>query len=771
MLNKYLERLVILVDEYRKQELSQFCGPDNKEAQWNDLIWYHIDPNTGRKVRFLCGKLGLKGKGSAGNRPECALRYPYDQLIKVWIIEVNNKPVSAQSRQTLVLAARRLFSKMQGELYSQTPEGLVEFARSNTHPEYINHFFEFCAENGLMPRIRVPNRMDDRDRTGHAQFDARVEKLPDVEAIMALGAIHQEIFRPVSQSGSVSMDVQIKIMDAVTSTAGLLGLASPSRIAAEVPLVPKQKLKKYSEGGKNPVHYLDWPGSKGFKDNHNHILAVLADEVDRAVNFFCVACEPARILCRFYENPKETLVALLGDFKVSSDRRKHLQFDKTPNLFVLGYALGFYGVNASVRVALPGRLVPKIPPQNFRFRSCFYEKPIHALDHEDRIAISATVNRGSSGLSQLMGYIDLVGNAVQPLRSVAKPVFSIGELQDNWIRYFTTRLIPEFPYSYATGEGKVRLADALFCILGSHFYGLGKTGSSGRPLAKSFYNVVPLNAIASKITQGFRGRIGREHIFEKYGFAGLNVKPHSLRHFGNTLAELSEIPREIITAWSGRKDKEQTETYLHRSHQEQADRVRAVLGKPEHDRREIRVVAREAISQTTNLPASITSSGICTQEINLNPCDFLNDFVSQCFMCSAACHIAGDPKAIQLFEKDHEVQIARLGQLTTDRRLHNSSAMQRWFIIHSRNTYVLASLHNLMKTLTTGTVIRYSPNPSEFHITDMSTKKTIKHQCLIPDFESKLRGLLAGQYDDERHSSAPELESLLASFGLSEGAE
>ena len=140
-------------------------------------------------------------------------------------------------------------------------------------------------------------------------------------------------------------------------------------------------------------------------------------------------------------------------------------------------------------------------------------------------------------------------------------------------------------------------------------------------------------------------------------------------------------------------------------------------------------------------------------------------------MCAAACHIAGDSSSIQLLEKDYEVQTARLAQVTMDIRLQNSIAMQRWFVIHSRNTYVLASLINFMKTLAPGTVIRYSPKSSEFHLTDMNTKKTTKNQCSIPDFEGKLREKLADQSNVKRSETNPDLEALLSSFGLSKGNE
>src|SRR5690606_2065843 len=115
-------------------------------------------------------------------------------------------------------------------------------------------------------------------------------------------------------------------------------------------------------------------------------------------------CEPARVLCRFYENPRQSLKVLLGDFKVESDRRQHLQFDKIPNLFVLGYALGFYGVNDSVPVAYPGLRLPAVSHNALAFRSCFTAKPIYALNQDDRLATSGTARVSIASIPHLLGY-------------------------------------------------------------------------------------------------------------------------------------------------------------------------------------------------------------------------------------------------------------------------------------------------------------------------------------------------------------------------------
>lgn len=687
MLNKYLDRLEELLDRYRNHELSQFRGPSDKPAQWDDLIWFHTDPHTSRKTRFLSGQHGIKGKGSAGNKPEFALRYPYSHLVKVWIIETSNAPLSRSERQSRVGAARKLLSSMVGELYQQTRAD-VETLVHGRGIDRVSPFLTFCINHGLMREIKV-SAEEDRDRTGHAQFDAVAEKLPEIEALLALGSIHSIVFEPVYRNGLVANKKNVNSKSALVSTFGLLGLASPNRLSAEVPVLPKQKLKTYSERGGEPVHYLDWFGSKGFKDNRNHVLAALADKVDQAVNYFFEAGEPARILCRFYENPKQSLNSLLADFKVPRGREGCLRTDKIPNLFVLGYALGFYGDEERISVLPHGVEPPALSHISIHYRKCFQSKQIYSLNDDDRLSLSALQKHVKiSALPTLFGVSAIKRSFIYGIlcpNNRDDDLISVRDLQDNWIDYFTKTLLPEFPYSYSTGQAKIRLADALFCILGQCFYAQKRKGSGGKALQGSYYSIVPLGSLGSYAASRLSGANASTRyptIFSEYGFTTLKVRPHSLRHFGNTLADLSEIPKEIITAWSGRLDKEQTNTYLHVSHEDRAERVRAVIGKPEQDKRDVRVVTQEALKQGINLPATITTTGICTQELNVTPCDYLNDFVSQCFMCSASCHVAGDMKAIQFFEKDSNVQVARLALVSKDRRLPSSTAMQQWFVVH-----------------------------------------------------------------------------------------
>ncbi|WP_269972685.1 hypothetical protein [Pseudomonas aeruginosa] len=370
MLNKYLGRLERLISEYREAKLAQFEGHGGKKAEFDDLVWYHIDPNTGRRTRFLCGVHGRKGKGNAGNHPIDALPYPYDHLIKIWIIETTNTPLSAKEKQARTSVARKMLSLIDGDLYEQSESTITGLNLGARSADRLRPFLAFCAEKGVMRKVNLKGS-DNRDRTGHAAFDNTLEKLPDTQTVLALADIFSSVFEYVDEHGSLSPGKEIKIHDALVVTSALLSLASPNRISAEIPVLPKQKLHCYSESNGEPVYYLDWIGSKGYGNHKNHVLAVLAEPIKKALNFFYKACEPARILCRFYESPGKSLKALLSGFEMEPELERNLNLTKRPNLFTLGYALGFYGVNDCVPVLKEGADLTSIHQSQ---RGRFFEK-------------------------------------------------------------------------------------------------------------------------------------------------------------------------------------------------------------------------------------------------------------------------------------------------------------------------------------------------------------------------------------------------------------
>lgn len=766
MLNKYLHRLHKLVSGYRDVELAQFQGPEGKQAEFNDLIWYHNDPNTGRKTRYLCCKHGTKGKGDLVNkcREDLELTPTYSQLLKVWIVETVNEPISASEKQSRVATARKLFSLMNGDLYCQTEETLKEIMKGRRDNDRLRPFIKFCSENGLMPELKLQSN-DNRDRTGHAQLDSELSKLPSIESVLALGDIFKRAFEHVNADGSIEPGKEVPVVDAMVATFTCLSLASPNRAIAEITVLRKQRLQFYAENQGDPVHFLDWVGSKGYKDYKNHILAALKEPVEKALNFFCRICEPARILCRFYQRPNQSLKDLLGGFEVEAGRLQHISLTASPNIFQLGYALGFYGIDDKVYVLKKGA-DPASCYQSKRSQF-FEEKPIYWLSNEDKLSVSWHSNSKNCSYSSLAPLFKFSPNK-SPFHE--NLLISVRDVQLWWISYFTKTLVPEFPRSYSTSESHIKLEDAMFCFLGDWFYGRGVgNGRGGKGFQASPYAVVPLHALGSFVTTRLTGSGSSKAIFDDYGFSSeIRVRPHSLRHFGNTLADMSGIPVEVITAWSGRVNPEQTHTYIHTSQEEKASRVRAIINPPSIDSRNIRVVSASKLTQAVNMPASVTSTGICTQDLHVTPCNYLNDFVAQCFMCPDSCHIADDEESIAFLEKDLALQSARLETVSEDPRLANSQAMKKWYEIHSRNSYILSMLISLMKESPKGTVIRFSKGKSEFSLIELNSNIITRVACAIPNTEARLKRLLEHKSQNTEHSCNPQLHSLLSTFGLSE---
>ncbi|QGT82225.1 hypothetical protein [Pseudomonas coronafaciens] len=750
MLNKYLARLEALVTSYNGILLPQFRSGSLGTPGFDDTIWFYVDGNTGRRTKFLCGQVGQNRKHHVGVPvSEQCIPYPYSHLLKVWIIECAARNISAKEKAVRVNAARKLLSAMNGHLFVQTSNS-IENIKLRSGATRLQPFLQFCLEKGLTRKISLV-KFDKRDRSGHASFDKQQSKLPDLKSIVAIGSIFHEIFSNIDESGVLIQGRSVHVMDALVVTFALLSLASPNRLAAEVSVLPKQFLQSHSEAVGEPVYYLDWIGSKCFKDNKNHILSALSGPVDKAIKFFMLQCEPARIVCRFYENPGQNLGSLLGNYKIASELSANLNMRQVPNLFVLGYALGFYRADDTVPIVDECRRAgPRFKP-----------KPIYALRGEDILSGSLNLYTQTSALPRLFGYTSLPNFFGTHFDTV-----SVEFAQSSWIEHFKNTLIPEFPVSYSSGDSFIRLSDSMFCFVGNILYSEDRgRGAGARPLQNSKFSIMPLASMALSACRRLTGKYGLS-IFEKYGFAPEHsIKPHSLRHFSNTLADRSEIPIEVITAWSGRVNPDQTHTYIHTSHEERAEKISAIMNPLAGDEKSIRIISKMELVDVTNTPASITSTGVCMQDLNVTPCDYLNDFVAQCFKCAQACYVAGDQEAVTLLSKDLAYQYSRLEAVASDLRLHSSQAMQRWYLLHSRNTHILKKLIALMKVESLGALISYTESSTEFTINRIEGGPSKRIVCALPDFHLLLNKLLAcpPSLIDKPNS---DLAKILENFGL-----
>ncbi|BCA81002.1 hypothetical protein [Desulfuromonas sp. AOP6] len=771
-LNKYLDRTESLIKQYKEvATFEQFQTPTGDYATFDDLIWFYVDPNTGHKTRILTGRHGTKGRGPAGSGADNVLPKPYGDLVKVFIIECFNLSISNRTKTTWVGYARKLLSSMHGHLYQQTPSSIIDCIHG-CRVYFVIPFINFCEKHGLVPKNSQRLRSfikDARDRTGQEADSQRNQKMASEDTIKAIGAVYAKTLNNLINERPEPGDFR----DALASFVALLCLAAPNRASAEVPLLPNQKLMSYSEGDRPKVFYMDWPGSKGFQDNRNHILRDLAPLVEKGLDYFSEACQPGRILARYYINPDQKLCTLLGDFPIESERKARLELDKKPHLFQLGYALGFYGIDDEVYVYSEDSSYKKRhcrlkTSDNLSKRtSCWRPKKIADLQTEDLISSNAVKNPARPGLYKLLNchfqgkYAKKFDPDNNRLITVEKIEGLLFDLHRN--------SFPSFPFGFSTGgQTQTKMDGALFCVLGYQYYGQGAIRKGGgTPGGSNFYTLLTPASLAQNAARDI-GRRGL--LFTRRGFSSrLFLNYHQLRHYTNTLADRSGIPNEIITAWSGRKSCEQTYEYIHTSHAERTSRVKEVQATANETTQPIRWVSRDDIEKELNLPASATSTGVCVQNLITSPCDYLNDFISSCFLCPSSCHVAGDQNAIDVLDRDHQFQCRRLETIEKDKRLTVSMTMQDWFITHTRNTGILSQLIQLMKETPKETVITFNLKLAQFNLVNVRTKQIEHVAAKLSNTEHALSKALE-RHKKSKNQPEPnrELTTLLATYNLTE---
>ena len=544
--------------------------------------------------------------------------------------------------------------------------------------------------------------------------------------------------------------------DALTCSFALIALASPDRMSAEIPVLHTQKLHNFIEGNNiEPVYYLDWQGSKRYKFNKKHILSSLSKEVEKVINFFNSACEPNRILAAYYVNPKTSLNTLIKNFKINKKRHQRVKEQKSLNLFTLGYALGFYDIDENISIL---KNVEKVNNLQQHISPSLIQKPMYMLQASDYLH---TVS--SSDIFVKLFGTSFTAKFVRQFGRVSK----VSELEYFWVNYFKNILSPSFPRVYSSGETSAYLPSLLFCLTKHQIREGFHTG--GKPLTNSKFCLLQPDYISSLVKRTLRPPKGSNYlnIFEKNGFGkDMALNPNQLRHYANTMAHKSDIPTELIAAWSGRKSVKQTLEYIHTTEEEKSDKLKTVLDFPPQQKMNIKIISKDNLISLNNVPASITSTGICIQELNANPCDYLNDFISQCFMCPSACYISGDKESITLIDKDLAFQEQRLQLLKKDTRFNNSTAMKKWWSIHSINTLILSQLSSLLKSEPKGLIIRYIDENKTFTLYDISKNTLNEVKITLPNTSEEITKIIKNNSNQIVVIENSELDRLLSSFGI-----
>jgi hypothetical protein len=764
-LNRYTGNQRKHIKSLQQQPLPQFRNLDGEEASWNDCGWIYTDA-MGRKgnVYFtLSGDKKILSK--VGARKAELLPDDIRLLLMAFTCHIVSTNISMQykcaqsnkARQWLNIVKKnpaRLSNKMVGK----SIEGLASVRG-------LSSFFEWMAEHKLIPpNLALPKGLNKTEsRAGHDIIDHRNGKLPDDKVLMALGAIVHDVI----PSDEQCWDTHPKTFqrEQYVCAMSALAMAAPNRVAAEQTVLHVQKLKSHvqqSKGKDETVYYLDWQGSKGFKNNMNHILGPMAPLADRVLKYMMLVTEPARVLARFYAKPGLTLKRVLGDFKPSQENLDYIKPDLSQgtDIIRLGCLLGFFdGTPRLVRVTkdTPGAFRPD-PKRG----ASVYTKHIYDLVSQDILHVCTVCKYGSA----LMG-VKITNKGIKAIASDTK--LTLKDFQNSWIAHIKKQF-PAFPYANNSSSGRVDLRLAMFTFTGNQVV----KDKPGYTFGKSHFALIPLSSLSTVISNELSKNGSTNNganIFKNHGFSdAFFMTPHQFRHYIDDAADRGGVAHKIINLWSGRKDPEQLLHYLHRTNAQKASEIQDIMFRDEHTEEKaiesvsLRLKSQQEYALLTDSATAVHSTGICTQNLLLRPCDYLNDFVSQCALCASSCHVAHDIDACSLLKKDLEVQTLRLHHVSKDEKLYRSKNMQSWFKIHHQNTEMLRQLIEVLedKTIRAGSIVRLISDKNEMRITDLKTKFVEKRAINLPSPEEVLSQILQHEASAEKAKHDEDMSGLLA---------
>lgn len=761
-INSYLERIHSFVERVKREtDISHMRGPykvgeDPHAATWQDKVWQHED-NNGKKTNFIFA-LNTSGQTRISTIDKHdLLASPWHELLKAYALHLTTQHLGAINKRKKVSTARQFIVDSEFFLTFACNEVVRYWKKEGCgrNMGLLNHFIKWLKSNALIP----PNTQmlkDGREaKDGTEELQSMRAQLPDEKAIMVMGAIQHDVI-PWDISTWKQKHPLDNQRDAFVCSMFALSLSSPNRVEAEQTVLNLQSLKIMCEvidGKEEKVHYLEWSGSKGFDDNKKHIVKDMAPVVSHVLNYIAEITQANRVLARFYKKPLSPLEDILQGFRVNEENWQAVKPDPSQptNLFVLGYLLGFYDRAAikKVRVSIETKNSIK---EIVRNNQEIYFKPIAKLMLEDIVIL----HKSSVNLSVLLGVATKGGKSIV-FPQMKYGAVSINDIQTWWLAHLKKQY-PLFPsIRNQTKEGSCDIEHRLFALNSAQLNLQGMSGGNDYKGSISPFAIISPITIGKVYANDLAGGGQSKTIFERYGFSKtFRITPHQMRHFMTDAADKGGLPIIVNNMWGGRKDPSQLIHYVHSTSDERASIISDILydedGRDQEEiKNSIRLMSREEYENATSEQgvASVTSSGICTQNLMVTPCQYLNDLNTQCVGCVKSCHVAHDKDSISLLKKDLAVQEQRLLHVQARPQFKNSDAMQSWFKIHLTNTERLKQLIELMTDpdIKPGNLIRILVDAAEFRISNLKTKQIEIRKLSLPDAKTALLRLLESKQE------------------------
>ena len=745
-INRYIANQQAYVAEKEKQPLFGFTAPSGEQATWDDIAVTFTGDN-GVAINFLFNNANQSNaRLSSTFSDKDRLDTDTHHLLFAFALDVLKENISVSSKRLKFTVAKRFFIALNENVASASADEIQSAIDGMTYILFLSAFFEWLKTHKMLPASVSPNLTREinttRAKSGDDAIKAENSKLPDEKALLALGAIFYDTI-PAYQNNNDKKNIDSwaalihstkSQLDSYVCTMSALALSSPNRAAAEQVLLTKQRLKPHSEvvnGRKETVYHMNWQGSKGYKDNQKHFNAEMAESLDRALHYTALVTEPARVLARFYQNPRLSLKKVLGDFEPCVKKLDALKpNDSKPiNLIHLGFLLGFYDGYARVTKGTKGA-IDATKHSGFPV----FIKHVSKLSPFDKLEIKRNCPYASS----------LVGT-----RLTDKPQF------DKYFNGQTEMTVAEFQNHYVAinqnamsgfnnrKSKRVDYDQALFTY----------TEKQLSTQQASHFLLTPIESLSSFFEKNIKKRKSvYRSIFERHGFsADFAITPHQFRHWQNNYLANKGLPHLLITMLSGRKSPEQTLTYIHTTDAQNASVISDILYEKEteeevKDKVGKRIKSKAQYDEATNnlIPTFITEVGFCTKDLTLTPCTYMTEFETQCSLCSSSCHIAHDEESIALLEKDLTLQKYKLKQVQEAINFPTSDGMQQWYQTHYRNTCMLKNLIDLLsdKSIKEGAIVRVLARSNIIRITDLETKTVIEQKLSLPNEKEALRAAI-----------------------------
>ncbi|MCG7584429.1 hypothetical protein [Photobacterium sp. OFAV2-7] len=741
-ISRYIENQKKHIERLMAHPITAFTTPKGQIATWDEpAVIFNDAKGKSLNIYFSNNKVKhhrLNRKLQASELLPLELRHLYF----AFTIEVVGNKYGISRKTQVLRKAREFLGKLKSNPAYITQALLESIVLETSDCSGLPPFINWLQENKMIPSaLKVPVINKKEKKTGSDVVDHKKDKIPDTKLLLALGAIfHDVIPSDRSQWNTHSTANQRETFSCAMAA---IAMASPNRVDAEQTVLTLQRLKSKDEvvrGTDESVHYLDWQGSKGFKANQKHFIDIMAEPVDRALEYMAIACEPARILARFYEKPSLPLKTVLGEFAPAHKNLKKLNPDmnKPISLIHLGYLLGFYD-NGDGFV----RVTPNTKGASFSVRGShkIFTKEIVHLQPKDKLLIVDRCKYNTylhgKAIGSSRAHINENLEAYYSNQASPRKVVTVTEFQNVMLKKSIENL-KGFPIGYnKSAKGKCQYQYALFAFTTNQLM-LGRNGQTANG---GHYMLIPLSKLGDYFSSDM-GKRSSTNLFVRHGFdSNFKLNPHQLRHWHNDIAEREGIPHSLINLWSGRKTPEQIMHYIHRTDAEKASAISDILYSNSGKDINIKVISSKKYKDACQTATSVTSTGICTQNLQTSPCSYLNDFATQCSLCSSSCHIAHDKDAIALLTRDLEAQERRLEKIANNPNFCSSENQQAWFSVHHRNTCMLRELVSLMsdKEIKEGSLIRVLTKSNKIHITDIDAKKVTHHQLNLPNTKSVLK--------------------------------